>query len=117
MSEVDQEANTKAQGCVVAAMHANTDEKFGAMSAGIIIASIAIAFFQKSFWPFVIGVVFSFFASYLLRLACFRRVEQETGLPRSIQEHFMRLYKHDKQFAAEVDTLRKSLPGNIANRQ
>ena len=117
MSEFGQDANTKAQGCVVAAMHANTDEKFGTISAGIIIASIAIAFFQKSFWPFVIGVVISFFASYLLRLSCFRRVEQKTGLPKSIQEHFIRLYKHDKQFAGEVDTLRKSMPGNIADRQ
>jgi len=117
MSEVDQDANTKAQGCVAAAMHANNDEKFGAISAGIIVASIAIAYFQKSFWHFAIGVVISFFASYLLRLACFRRVEKKTGLPESIQEHFMRLYKNDKQFAAEVDTLRKSLPGNIAGRQ
>ena len=117
MSEVDQDANTKAQGCVVAAMHANTDEKFGAMSAGIIIASIAIAFVQKSFWFLAIGVVISFFASYILRLACFRRVEKKTGLPTPVQEHFMRLYKTDKQFAAEVDALRKNLPGNIANRQ
>ncbi|MBK8114665.1 MAG: hypothetical protein IPK44_09095 [Candidatus Accumulibacter sp.] len=117
MSEADQDANTKAQGRIVASMHANTDEKFGAMSAGIIIASIATAYFQKSFWHFVIGVVISFFASYLLRLACFRRVEQKTGLPRSIQEHFMRLYKNDKQFAAEVDSLRKSLPDNIAKGQ
>ncbi|WP_301101199.1 hypothetical protein [Propionivibrio sp.] len=117
MSDVDHNANTRAQGCLAAAMHANTDEKFGAMSAGIIIASIAIAYFQKNFWHFVMGVVISFFASYLLRLACFRRVEKKTGLPESIQEHFVRLYKNDKQFAAEVDTLRKSLPGNIANRE
>lgn len=41
MSEADQDANTKAQGRIVASMHANTDEKFGAMSAGIIIASIS----------------------------------------------------------------------------
>ena len=99
-SDVDE---TKAKTCIAICMHERTNKKFGAMSAGIIIASIVIAFIQGSFWPFVIGIVVSFFMSYLIRLSCYRRVEQATGLPRVAQDHVLGLYKHDKQFAAAVD--------------
>lgn len=106
MAESDDVEETKAKTCIALAMHATTNQKFGAMSAGIIIASIVIALLQKSFWPFVIGVVVSFSISYFMRLSCYRHVERITGLPRIAQDHLLNLYKTDQQFAAAVERAR-----------
>lgn len=106
MNESDEVEATKAKTCAVIAMHTTTNQKFGAMSAGIIIASIVIALIQKTFWPFFAGVIGSFLISYLIRLSCYRRVENTTGLPRLVQDHLLSMYKNDKQFAAAVEHAR-----------
>lgn len=116
MTESDDVEATKTKTCVAIAMHTTTNEKFGATSAGIIVAFIIIAFIQKSFWPFVIGIVVSFFISYLMRLSCYRRVERATGLPRFAQDHILNLYKTDKQSAAAVERARSNATENTSRR-
>lgn len=102
MSDPDEVEATKQKACVIIGMHEVANRKFGGMSAGVIIASIIIAFLQKSFWPLVVGIVVSFFASYFIRLSCYRRVEHVTGSPRQLQDYFLKMYKHDEQFAEAV---------------
>lgn len=113
MSELDEVEATKAKTWVTIAMHETTNQKFGAMSAGIIIVSIVIGLINKSFWPFVIGVIVSFVVSYVIRLSCYRRVQRTTGLPRVAQDHLLALYKNDKNFAAAVERGRNDDTENI----
>jgi hypothetical protein len=103
MSDSSDLEETKVKACAVIGAHEIYNSKFGATSAGIIIASIVMALFQKSFWPFAIGVVVSFVVSYFIRLSCYRRVERATGLPRFAQDQVLALYKRDNQFAAGID--------------
>lgn len=107
MDEPSQDEKIEMQGCTAAVMHLEANQKFGNISAGIIIASIIISIFQGSFWPIVIGVVISFSVSYFIRQSCFRYVERSMGMPRDIQFHFWLRYKSDKEFAAKVDAMHK----------
>ena len=107
MDEPSQDEKIEMQGCAAAAMHLEANQKFGNVSAGIIIASIVISIFQGSFWPIVTGVVISFLVSYFIRHSCFRYLERTAGMPRDAQIYFMLRYKSDKEFAAKVDSMHK----------
>lgn len=116
MNEPSQDDKIEMQGCLAAAMHLEANEKFGKISAGIIIASIIISIFKGSFWPIATGVVISFFVSYFIRHSCFRHLERTTGMPRDAQTYFMLRYKSDKEFAAKVDVIHKGASSVARNR-
>lgn len=116
MNESSEVEETKAKACAIIGMHATASKKYGAMSAGVIIASVVIAIIARSFWPIVIGVIASYCVSYLIKLSCYRRAEQATGLSRAAQDHIMGLYKHDKQFAAAVERARAEAGGTTNSR-
>lgn len=113
MDDPSQDEKIEMQGCAAAAMHLEANQKFGNMSAGIVIASIIISIFQGSFWPIVIGVVISFVVSYFIRNSCFRYLERTTGMPRDTQIYFMLRYKSDKEFAAKVDAMHKGASSGL----
>ena len=108
MDEPSEDEKVEMQGCTAAAMHLEANERFGKISATIITVAVIVSIFKESFWPVAIGVVVSFLVSYFIRQSCFRYLERSTGMPTSIQSHFLLRYKSDKEFAARVDAMHKN---------
>ena len=111
MDDASQDEKIEMQGCAAAALHLEANDRFGKISATIIIVAIIFSIFNESFWPIAIGVVISFFVSYFIRQSCFRYLERSTGMPASIQSHFLLRYKLDKEFAERVDAMHKNTSG------
>ena len=108
MDEPSEDEKMEMQGCTAVAMHLEANERFGKISATIITVAVIVSIFTESFWPVAIGVVVSFLVSYFIRQSCFRYLERSTGMPTSIQSHFLLRYKSDKEFAARVDAMHKN---------
>ena len=99
------ENTPESQGHEIVALHLSADEKFGKMSATVIAITGLISIYINSFLPVILGVIFSFLASYFIRYSCYRHIENTTGMSREGQFNFVQRYKTDKQFADEVDQL------------
>jgi hypothetical protein len=115
MVEPSQDEKIEMQGCTAAAMHLAATNKFGKVSASIIIVAIIVSILKESFWPMAIGIFISFFVSYFIRYSCFRYLERTTGMPRDVQSYFLLRYKSDKGFATKVDAMQKGASSTARN--